>query len=158
MDAVGMTSAVGRRARCARGQPEPTSGWRSPAARHTRVCRGQPNRRRDDDRPPPAADKRSRRWGDRHTRPAARGCRAGGADVPRPGGADVPRPGGADVPRPGGADVPRADPPFGRRPAASPLRPTLRGASVPARGSEVYRVHVIGLCHQLPTVVGVPGW
>jgi len=150
MDAVGMTSALGRRARCARGQPEPTSGWRSPAARHTRVCRGQPNRRRDDDRPPPAADKRSRRWGDRHTRPAARGCRAGGADVPRAGGADVPRP--------GGADVPRADPPFGRRPAASPLRPTLRGASVPARGSEVYRVHVIGLCHQLPTVVGVPDW
>jgi len=59
---------------------------------------------------------------------------------------------------------PRADPPFGRRPAASPLRPTLggvpwrSGTSVPARGSDVYRVHVVSLRHQLPTVVGVPGW
>jgi hypothetical protein len=53
----------------------------------------------------------------------------------------------------GGADVPRTS----RRAAAARLRPTLRGVPWPARGSDVYRAHVISLCHQLPTVVGVPG-
>jgi len=111
-------------------------------------CRRNPEARRSrwspvvrDSIPHPAARRagaHGRGWDDERPRPAREVCaRTAGTDVgvtiacgpPREG---APRAGGADVPRAGGADVPRADPPFGRRPAASPLRPTLRGASVPA--------------------------